>query len=220
MNKNRITIASLVMAMLILGTVFVPVVSAKNAATYTSATASEEQLEIVRKLWGTDITNGEYIKQVFPEAYNKSPNDATKAYYEMKMIWVDPMNDSEQNFESAVIDTKGLQIYLVEAQGSVTKSSPTKISFSAYEKMLLPSSTTPIPQMALTTQVFRKNGDNAVLVGASCKTGQNVYKITTSGATSYAAGDYKIITQASAVWPPGVEPPTWYGVRDSGWKHL
>ncbi len=204
--------------MLILSTIFVSTVSAKNIV--DSDTTKDKQLEIARQLWGTDITNGEYIKQVFPEAYDESPDAATKAYYEMKMIWIDPMKNNEEISESSINSTLAKTIYLVAANGKVEKSSSTKISFSSYEKMVLPSPTTPIPQMAQTTQVFRKSGTSAVLVGASYKSGTNVYQISTSGSISYVSGDYKIITQSTAVWPPGCEPPTWYAVKDSGWKHL
>ena len=209
------------MAIVMLATLFVPAVSAK--ITVDNAT-KDNHLEVARKLWGTDITNGEYIKQVFPEAYDESPDAATKQYYDTKMVWVDPMADSNQIVESSAKDAQaianGITIYLVSCQGTVKKSSSSTISFSSTEKMVLPSSTTKIPQMALTTQVFRKNGDNAVLVGASYKIGTNVYTISTSGSTAYKAGYYKMIIQGSAVWPVGVEPPTWYQVKDLGWKSL
>lgn len=68
------------------------------------------------------------------------------------------MKNNEEISESSINSTLAKTIYLVAANGKVEKSSSTKISFSSYEKMVLPSPTTPIPQMAQTAQVFRKSG--------------------------------------------------------------
>ncbi|KGK98993.1 hypothetical protein LI82_02850 [Methanococcoides methylutens] len=52
-----------------------------------SYTMSEDKLEIANKLYGTDITYGEYIKQVFPEAYKESPSPSEEKLYNMDMLW-------------------------------------------------------------------------------------------------------------------------------------
>lgn len=72
-----------------------------SAGANQSSMTEKERLELANKLWGTDITYGEYIGQLFPEAYEKSPDTATKRYYDMKVVWMDPSeesSDSRQTF--------------------------------------------------------------------------------------------------------------------------
>ncbi|UGV40475.1 hypothetical protein J7W08_10455 [Methanococcoides orientis] len=52
-----------------------------------SYTMDEDRLEIANKLYGTDITYGEYIKQVFPETYKEFPSPSEEKLYNMDMIW-------------------------------------------------------------------------------------------------------------------------------------
>lgn len=97
MNKiiNRTMVVSLAIMLMVL---FAGLGSAK--ADSTSIT-EKERLELANKLWGTDITYGEYIEQLFPEAYDKSPDAATKSYYDTKVVWMDlsaEAPDSEQTF--------------------------------------------------------------------------------------------------------------------------
>lgn len=97
MNKiiNRRMLVSLALTLMIL------LVGVVSAGADSPSMTEKERLELANKLWGTDITYGEYIGQLFPEAYERSPDIATKTYYDMKVVWMDPSkesSDSRQTF--------------------------------------------------------------------------------------------------------------------------
>lgn len=64
-----------------------PISNSSAQVSSESYTMSEDKLEIANKLYGTDITYGEYIKQVFPEAYKEFPSPSEEKLYNMDMLW-------------------------------------------------------------------------------------------------------------------------------------
>lgn len=55
--------------------------------------ANEEQLNIIGELWGTDITVGEVLEQVFPEVLADMPEYILERVYAIKIHWPDPEED-------------------------------------------------------------------------------------------------------------------------------
>jgi len=49
--------------------------------------ANEEQLSIIRELWGTDVTVGEVLEQVFPEVLEDMPKYLVERMYATNMEW-------------------------------------------------------------------------------------------------------------------------------------
>lgn len=72
-SKRKVTIAMIFSLMLFTGLA--------SAETYVLA---EDKLHLVMKLQGTDITYGEFIQELFPEAYDKSPSPAKARLYDTK----------------------------------------------------------------------------------------------------------------------------------------
>jgi hypothetical protein len=54
-----------------------------------SFSANEEQLEMINQLWGQDITIGEFLEKVMPEALVDAPEEMNKHRYATKMNWPD-----------------------------------------------------------------------------------------------------------------------------------
>lgn len=80
-------ISALFVALLIVGAVFVPTVSAQSHESMEVITTNEATLRLIDELWGTDITIGEYLEKVHPEFLIDMPDDAKKDVYLQKMAW-------------------------------------------------------------------------------------------------------------------------------------
>lgn len=208
-------IVSLALMLMIL---LVGVVSA--GADSTSMT-DEERLELANKLWGTDITYGEYIGQLFPEAYEKSPDTTTKAYYDMKVVWMDPSeesSDSKHRFSGSTgekdIPYAGIGDAELDYDGS-------EITYKIWSRMVFPTSYTVIPSMSVLEHLWRDDGNNQEIVGIEFESENNVYKIEAEDTYDYSSPDYyRVIGQYSGVFPTGVVPQTFSGVDSTNWEYV
>lgn len=216
MNKriNRTMVVSLVIMLMVL---FTGVGSAK--ADSTSIT-EKERLELANELWGTDITYGEYIEQLFPEAYDKSPDAATKSYYDMKVAWMDPSAeapDSEQTFTATSELTRSVYFGVADSELDYDGS---EITYKTWQRMVLPTPYTRIPSMSVLTQLWRYDGDEEI-VGIKFESENNVYKLEAEGTYDYSSSAYyRVIGQYSGVFPAGVTPPSYNGVSSTDWEYV
>jgi len=80
-----------------MATVYVNVSAAEGKQTYRySFSANEEQLEMINQLWGQDITIGEFLEKVMPEALVDAPEEMNKHRYATKMNWPDLPDPSSE----------------------------------------------------------------------------------------------------------------------------
>jgi len=86
-TKSLSGISALIVALLIIGAIFVPAVSAQPQEPMEVATTDEATLRLIDELWGTDITIGEYLEKVDPEALTDMPDEVKKDVYQRKMPW-------------------------------------------------------------------------------------------------------------------------------------
>lgn len=79
----------ILLALLLAAMVMVPIVSAASDLNgkIVRVSATKEQVDTINKLWGKDITAGEYFAQVHPELLNGIPDDLRAALYKKKWIW-------------------------------------------------------------------------------------------------------------------------------------
>lgn len=84
---NRQLVLLLAISILCIG--ILPIVSATDASdnSPTISHATPEQIELINKLWGSDITIGKYMETVHPEHLVDVPDDVKKDMYQRKMIW-------------------------------------------------------------------------------------------------------------------------------------
>ena len=186
----------------------------------TTVITEKERLELANELWGTDITYGEYIQQLFPEAYNKCPDQATKEYYNMKVAWMDPStknSESEKTFTASSENTKTIYFGAADSDLSFTGS---KITYKTWQRMVLPTPFTKISSMTILTHLWRDDGDEEI-VGVKYKQGSNVYKLEAKGTYSYSSPAYYcVIGQYSGVYPAGTTPQSYNGVDSTGWTYV
>lgn len=216
--KKIVTQSMIVSFALVLMVLFAGVGFAKeNSFSLTD----EEKIELANKLWGTDITYGEYIEQVFPDAYEKSPDTPTKTFYDMKVIWMDPsaeVSESKQIFTATGEDTKSVP-YLGVADSELSYAS-SKITYKTWQRMVLPTPYTRIPSMTILTHLWRDNG-NTEIIGIKYAQGSNVYSLEAKNTYSNPApAYYRVIDQYSGVFPSGVTPPGYNGVSSTDWVYI
>ncbi|ABN58006.1 hypothetical protein Memar_2081 [Methanoculleus marisnigri JR1] len=80
-------IGALFAALLIVGAIFVPAVSAQPRESVEVVTTDEATLSLIDELWGTDITIGEYLEKVHPEFLTDMSDDEKADVYQRKMTW-------------------------------------------------------------------------------------------------------------------------------------
>lgn len=86
-TKSLSGISALIVALLVVGAFFVPMASAQPQEPMEVATTDEATLNLIDELWGTDITIGEYLEKVDPEALTDMPDEVKKDVYQRKMPW-------------------------------------------------------------------------------------------------------------------------------------
>jgi len=107
----------IVISILCIGTL--PIVNAAdaNGNTPTISHASPEQLELINKLWGSDITIGEYMEKVHPEHLVDVPDEVKKDMYLRKMNWPD---ENTATAESGSTDTRQTLRATLQVIGDLT----------------------------------------------------------------------------------------------------
>lgn len=125
-KMKTLKIGVMLLALLLMGMIFVPAVSAATALEGKTIAwnATPEQVVKINELWGKDITVGEYYEQVIPEFLVDMPADLKEKLYTKKWNWSDsstsPIHTQSSNLMRATP---------ISCSGSLSKVS-TVISFS------------------------------------------------------------------------------------------
>jgi hypothetical protein len=109
--------------------VTLPLVSAADTgnSSFRVSHSSPEQVDLINKLWGSDITIGEYMEKVHPEHLVDVPDDVKKNMYQRKMIWPD------DNEETKIAELSRLTSLTVT--GRIQKYSSTQIIYGGKAKL-------------------------------------------------------------------------------------
>ncbi|WP_148039257.1 hypothetical protein [Methanohalophilus sp. RSK] len=216
MNKtiNRTMVVTLVIMLMLL---FAGVGSANSDS---ASITEKERLELANKLWGTDITYGEYIEQLFPEAYDKSPDATTKSYYDMEVSWINPAAegpDSKQTFTATTGQTRSVYFGVANSELDYDGS---EITYKTWQRMVLPTPYTKIPSMSVLTHLWRDDGEEEI-VGIELESENNVYELEAEDTYDYSSSAYyRVIGQYSGVYPSGVTPPSFNGISSTDWEYV
>jgi len=130
-----------------------------------SFSANEEQLEMIKQLWGQDITVGEFTEKVMPEVMEDMPVEILKYKYATKMIRPDPFGEgnSETEITEAVreesepIDIQPKFIYMVTHNSDMDAEWP-DIDFSSSSDVWLPHPWYKLPYMEVYSSLFYEDG--------------------------------------------------------------
>ncbi|HBC92542.1 MAG TPA: hypothetical protein DCZ10_06450 [Pelotomaculum sp.] len=190
--------------------------------------ASPEQLNIIKELWGTNISKGEYLENVFPEALKGLPEDVLKQLYNIPMVWPNPNSQlPEETMVPAGSENEVTprDTWVVELKSTLNKTTnPTVLNFKSSNTVKYPSASSLVPFMDVTSYLWRKDsligGTDAVLVDSAMDAGYNVSSVEAVGIyiCDYL-GYYKTQGCHNAVFPPGHTPPGYTNVwTESSWQ--
>ncbi len=201
-------------------TLMILLVGVVSAGADSPSMTEKERLELANKLWGTDITYGEYIGQLFPEAYERSPDIATKTYYDMKVVWMDPSEESSDSRQTFSGSTGERDIPYLGIGDSDLDYDGSEITYKTWNRMVLPTPYTIIPSMSVLAHLWRDDGDEEI-VGIEFESKNNVYKIEAKDTYDYSSpAYYRVIGQYSGIFPVGVVPQTFAGVDSTNWEYV
>ncbi|MDK2891870.1 MAG: hypothetical protein PWQ49_262 [Methanohalophilus sp.] len=197
-------------------------VSAEKIETHTMA---EDKLELANELYGINITYGEYIKQLFPEEYDESPDPSKARFYSTKISWPDESKEFDKTNgameASSTSEDQKLSVpipYLIHGESEIDVSN-SNIDYKSWQRMVLPTPYTRVAYMEVVTNLQRNDGDHVTIVGVKRKTGYNVYKLEASGSyTASTSGYYKAVGLHYVEWP--ASPGYYAGSSFTDWTYV
>jgi hypothetical protein len=145
---NRQLVLLIAISILCIGVL--PIVSAADASgdTLRISHASPDQVDLINKLWGSDITIGEYMETVHPEHLVDVPDEVKTQMFQRKMNWPDG------KVENKITELSRLTSLTVT--GYITKVSSSRIDFRG--KSVLSSGTASY----IYVEAFLKKGGSKV----------------------------------------------------------
>ena len=163
-----------------------PAVSAAdaNGGSVRTSSASPEQIVLINKLWGSDITIGEYMEKVHPEHLVGVSDEVKKDLYEHKMIWPDGNNQDRFSELSRTIT--------MHVSGWITKVSNTRIRYGGTSTVTGMSD----PPGYIYIEAFLMKDEAAQVDSTSASSIDGVYTISTQDKLYMwpEAGDYDVHT--------------------------
>ncbi len=179
-----------------------------------SISANEEQLEIIRQLWGQNITIGEYMEKVIPEVLEDMPEETVEYLYATRMTWQDPSEVDRHStimtrafksfFESTDVQPKF--VVVVHHSSSIDITACPDVDFSSYSRVWLPNPWYRLPYMAVWSYLWCDD----TLVAAEFNDGYSVYEVEASGSHHASPPcDCYVHGYHYGTYPPGYTPPTY-----------
>ncbi|MBN2487454.1 MAG: hypothetical protein JXA98_00330 [Methanosarcinaceae archaeon] len=225
--KIRFGMGALLAAMLLVSMALVPMVSAKEMQD-VSVESEEKQIEIVNQLWGQKITIGEYMEKVHPNILKKMPQETLEYYYATEMVWPDLSEQGSHSCESTAFfdpssnsqDSLSILDFMIWSYDSEMDVTGSNIDFSSWSKILYPPYSR-VPSMTVFSYLWYDDGNSQTIVEVAYEHETNVYKLEASDSYSAdSAGNYRAAGSHYIVFPPGYNPPEWYGTSSTNWVYI
>jgi len=207
----------------------VPVAEQKRTRGH-SVSANEEQLEIIRQLWGQNITRGEYMEKVMPEVLVDTPEEIVKQLYATKMDWPDPSEVGAPSTgvtkafkpSSESTDVEQPKTIIIVAGDSKMDAEWPDMDFSSWSRVCLPHPWYRLPYMSVYSYLWYKDENNNLrLKSSEFDDGSNVYKVEASDSYSAStSGNYCVTGAHYALLPPGYIPPESVLSSSTGWSYV
>lgn len=183
--------------------------------------ANEKQLELLNKLKGTNITHGELIETIFPEAIKKVPPKVKELMYKTPVDWSAEGKPSIEikaypsNKTSSDSISPTQQVLLVLGESNLSIGNP--IEYDSGSRVWLPNPYFRIPYMAVESFLERQNYG---YVHFCFNEDYDCYEIS-AGDRYYEppSGYYRTQGVHWGEAPPGFNPPTYSGTSATGWKY-
>ena len=181
---------SCIILVLILTLVFsLPVVASSDASDIEtvrySISANDQQIDLLKDLWGQKMTKGEFLKMVFPKHYEQLPPEIKEYVNGMQQIW--PLKPSEvekqKSDSSETVEPKGP---VVVRKDSTIDNTGSLIEFESYSNVWYPPDYK-VPYMEITSSLWRGSDENDVLLDFEFESATYVKELS-------AAGNYYVST--------------------------
>ncbi len=144
-----------------------------NGYSITFPEPNERQLKMIEKLYGRNITLGEYIEKVHSEVREGIPKNVKKKLYATKIVWPNPPEFNQENIHSDTVVSRFTKIDegdkitinswypIVIAHGSGLDASWPSITYNSWSRVILPHPWYKLPYMAVYSYLWYKKDENS-----------------------------------------------------------
>jgi len=169
------------------------------------AVANENQLEVLNRLYGTDISYGRLIAAVFPEALQHIPEQVLDHMNRTGVKW--PGDDVREGEASPDL------VIVVGCESNISPGDP--VEYDSGQRVWLPYPTYRVPYMSVLSTLERE-GEG--IVASSFDSDTNTYGVSASGKYyDPPSDDYRTVGYHYNEFPPDYEPPTESTVTATAW---
>lgn len=222
-NKKKATIVLILMLcatfLLPFNVVAEPVMSLDGSKYFV---ANEAQLDVLNSLQGKNVTYGEVIRTVYPEALKYIPEDELKTMDIMPMKWlaIDETVPQNSDTKSQLNETEEmLRLQIVIGHESNISNSGSVITYDSGSRVWLPNPYYEIPYMAALSQV--KSRSTGSVVSSSFNCDSNCYDISSPGwYINNEAGDYRTEGYHYGTHTAGYQPPNYAFNTSTSWRYV
>ncbi len=182
-----------------------------------SMVANEEQLKTLNSLYGTDISYGELIEKVYPEALKDIPDEILADMYKTKQQW--PSEDIANNdLSKSISPNKEQKLFICVTHDSDIDANSVQIDYSSESEVALPLGGYDLPYMSVLTGLERE-GDG--VLRSKLEYGYWVSDISASN--SYyipSSGNYRTFGTHTGQFPAGYNPSFYTFNTNTSWEEI
>lgn len=205
-------------SIILLSLLFIPTALAKESYHFSSNDSA-----VLAKIYGTNITTAQFMEKLYPGSLKVLPKDTVERLKTEPMVWPDPKKirsaetqmNATKSSKSNTVDGKVIindiinnGIYSVTDLSVQTPyKSSGQIGYMSYTKVTRPTSATTIPEISVTSYIYRDGGTSPI--ATSTEYGFNTNEEIADGITSLSRGYHSYYTAGYhyVVWPVGSFPP-------------
>ncbi|KXS44516.1 MAG: hypothetical protein AWU59_453 [Methanolobus sp. T82-4] len=172
---------------------------------------NEGKKEVLGEIYGTDITMGEYIEIIFPEALDVLPKKTLNEYYKTPMTWSNNPYMCNESLSSTYGKDKSSDdimatstTYSVLHSSDLSVLSSSSVKFKSTSVVISPYYKCPIPEMEVFSYLWKTS--QTVPQDSVFKVGYNTGKVEASKEKTVISGSYYTQGNHFCVYPLGCWP--------------
>jgi len=177
------------------------------------------QIETLNRLRNSDITFGELVVAVFPDALEHIPDEALRFLHATKVKWPTTAATSismEATPTPAATTSQPLGI-LVGNESNIALRHQA-IGYDSGSRVWLPHPVFTLPYMSVLSPLERQG---VGVVASQFKFGQNKFGISASGSLpNPPLGNYRTVGYHAGTFPPNYQPPGYSSVTITSWQEI
>lgn len=208
MGKRKITILVMILcvSLIVASAVFAQETTVPEGGHF-KATADEKQLEMLNRMYNTDISFGGLIEAVFPEALKHIPEQSLAIMHNTKLVWPDQETPSSSETTARLVISVGHESNIRPGQ---------TINYDSGSRVWLPTPFYRIPYMAVLSTLERQG---VGIVSSVLEFDTDVYGVSASGSLSNPpAANYRTVGYHTGTFPPNYNPPGYTVTTLTPWR--